>query len=79
MINVAVYNSTHFQLTLYPHSVDGKLSCKKLKTQIEKDFSDTCFHLQIFTLEYLRVLTITDTNVHKESRTISDPASVHSL
>jgi len=32
MINVAVYNSTHFQLTLYPHSVDRELSCEKLKT-----------------------------------------------
>jgi hypothetical protein len=51
IINVAVYNSTRFHLTLYPHSVDRKLSCKKLKSRIEKDFQNNCFHLQVSKME----------------------------
>jgi hypothetical protein len=30
-----------------PNSVDRKLSFKNLKTGIEKDFQDNCFHLPI--------------------------------
>jgi hypothetical protein len=56
-----------------PNSVDRKLSFKNLKTGIEKDFQDNCFHLQVCENEFLWKLMITEENC-KIGRAISGPA-----
>jgi hypothetical protein len=43
-----------------PNSVDRKLSFKNLKTGIEKDFQDNCFHLRLFNGEITLFLMITN-------------------
>jgi hypothetical protein len=41
-----------------PNSVDRKLSFKNLKTGIEKDFQDNCFHLLICKVSHPPILMI---------------------
>jgi hypothetical protein len=40
-----------------PHSVDRELPCRKLKTRIERDFQDNCFHLQTINTNVLIYVT----------------------
>ena len=53
--------------------VDRELSCEKLKTRIEIDFADDCFHLLISKGYMIWEPMITERNKQK-GRTLCDPA-----